>query len=237
MTDGEKGASEAERDACLSAVARTVNLAESAPACAGRKKIKLKVNHLSNIEGWETFKPEPELFPQEVEVAVSEPFEIKSFPFSLVISHFLPDLRIKHDGSFFSASAELENPAAIIVAFDKEANCRVGNTWAFSEKNADIFPHEPKLPLKFILEKAEYDYECVIQMTYDPGTPIVWLGCLMFCLGMMFTFYITYFEEWIIINPDGSAFIAINSNRAANLLSDKLTVLENKLTKQSTEDE
>ena len=199
------------------------------------KKIILNVSSLPNIEGWENFKPSPDLFPQRVEVAENEPFEVKGFPFSLVVSHFLPDLRINPDGSFFSASAELENPAAIVVAFDKEANCRVGNTWAFSEKNAGIFPHEPKLPLKFILENAEYDYECVIQMTYDPGTPFVWIGCIMLCLGMMFTFYITYLEEWIIINPDGSAFIAIDSNRAANLLSEGLTALENKLTKQESE--
>ena len=199
------------------------------------KKIKLNVSYLPNIEGWETFKPDPNLFPQKVEVGLQESFDIKSFPFSLVVSHFLPDLRIKPDGSFFSASAELENPAAIVVAFDKEANCRVGNTWAFSEKNAGIFPHEPKLPLKFILENAEYEYECVIQMTYDPGTPLVWLGCIMFCLGMMFTFYITYCEEWIIINPDGSAFIAVDSNRAANLLSEELTKLENKLNPKTNE--
>ena len=173
------------------------------------------------------------MFPQNVEVSVSEPFEIKTFPFSLVISHFLPDLKIKSDGSFFSASAELLNPAAIIVAFDKEANCRVGNSWAFSEKNADIFPHEPKLPLKFIIENAEYDYECVIQMAYDPGTPLVWIGCFLLCLGMMFTFYITYREEWIIINTDGSAFIALDSNRSANILVEELNLLEEKLTKNN----
>ncbi len=197
------------------------------------KKIRLNVSYLPNIEGWETFKPDPNLFPQKVEVGLQESFNIKSFPFSLVVSHFLPDLRIKPDGSFFSASGELENPAAIVVAFDQEANCRVGNTWAFSEKNAGIFPHEPKLPLKFILENAEYEYECVIQMTYDPGTPFVWIGCLMLCLGMMFTFYVTYIEEWIIINSDGSAFIAVNSNRPANLLSEKLIDLENKLTSEA----
>ena len=201
------------------------------------KKIKLNVNSLSNIEGWENFKPSPEQFPQNVEVAVSEPFEIKPFPFSLVISHFLPDLKIKSDGSFFSASSELENPAAIIVAFDKEANCRIGNSWAFSEKNADIFPHEPKLPLKFIIENAEYEYECVIQMAYDPGTPLVWIGCFLLCLGMMFTFYITYKEEWIIINTDGSAFIALDSNRSANILTDELKKLEEKLTKTTIEAE
>ena len=199
------------------------------------KKIKLNISYIPNVEGWETFKPSPDLFPQTVEVAVSEPFEVKSFPFSLVVSHFLPDLRIKPDGTFFSASAELENPAAIVVAFDKEANCRVGNTWAFSEKNADIFPHEPKLPLKFVFESAESEYECVVQMTYDPGTPFVWLGCLLFCAGMMMTFYISYREEWIVLKSDGSAFIAIESNRPANMLTEELNKLEDRLTKKNNE--
>jgi hypothetical protein len=57
----------------------------------------------------------------------------------------------------------------------------------------------------------------------------------MLCLGMMFTFYVTYIEEWIIINPDGSAFIAVDSNRAANLLTEELTKLENKLNPKTNE--
>ncbi len=200
------------------------------------KKIKLNIDYIPNIAGWENYNPSSDLFPQTVEVAVSEPFEVKSFPFSLVISHFLPNLKIMPDGTFFSASSELVNPAAIVVAFDKEANCRIGNTWAFSEKNASIFPHESKLPIKATLQNAEFDYECVIQMSYDPGKPLVWLGCFLFCLGMMFTFYVSYKEEWVIIHNDGTAFIALNSNRSPEVLKKDLISFEEKLLTDSGEE-
>ena len=73
-------------------------------------------------------------------------------------------------------------------------------------------------------------------MSYDPGKPIVWLGCFLFCIGMMLTFYVQYCEEWIIIRPDRSTFIALSSNRSSEIIMKELPAFEEKLLNGSKED-
>ena len=198
------------------------------------ERITLDIDYFPNVKGWEDYKPDQSLFPQSVDIAVSEPFEIKGFPYSLVISSFFPDFKIAN-GNIFNVSNELKNPAAIMIAFDKEANCEVGHTWAFSEDKASMSAHVSNLPLKFTFKKAKSNYECTLQMTYDPGKPLVWIGCLLFCLGMMFTFYVSYQEEWIIYNLDGSISIALRSNRSEEVLKNDLEEFEKKLINKNKE--
>lgn len=195
-------------------------------------KIKLTFDYLPNIEGWETYKPELASFPQDIEIAPNEPFEISGFPYTLVVNSFFPDFRIAN-GNIFNASNELKNPAVMVVAFDREKNTKAGHTWAFTDDKSAMSNHVSNLPFKVVFKNADYSYEATLQMTYDPGKPLVWIGCLMFCLGMMLTFYINYREEWIIIKPNGNTFIALNSNRSPEILIKELPDIEKKLFQNS----
>ena len=203
------------------------------------EKIKLTVDYVPNIPGWEDYKPDQSLFPQNVEVSVSEPFTINGFPYSIVVSSFFNDFKIsKANNQIFNSSSELNNPACIIVAYDNESKCEVGHTWAFGESNAEKFEfaHQASnIPLKFIFHGASFVYESTMQMTYDPGKPIVWTGCFLFCIGMMFTFYVSYREEWVVIKPNNTLFIALNSNRSPELLKKELSLFEEKIIKISNE--
>lgn len=199
------------------------------------KKIKMVIDYVPGIKGWEDYKPTESSFPQTVEVGVSEAFEIKDFPYSIVINSFMPDFRISENG-FFNASQELNNPAAMVIAFDKEANCEVGHTWSFSEEKSAMAAHVSNLPLKFTFQSADPEFEAILQVAYDPGKPLVWIGCILFCLGMMLSFYISYREEWILFNNDGTAIIALNSNRPAVVLKKELPDFENRLTTAQKED-
>ena len=203
------------------------------------EKIKLTIDYIPNVQGWEDFKPEFAQFPLNVEVSVSEPFTIKGFPYSLVVSSFFNDFKIsKANNQFYNSSSDLNNPACIILAYDEESRCEVFHTWAFGESNAEKFEfaHQASnIPLKFVFRDASYGYESTMQISYDPGKPIVWIGCFLFCFGMMFTFYVSYREEWIVIKPDKSLFIALNSNRSAELLKKELPIFEEKITNCSKE--
>lgn len=191
-------------------------------------KIKLRIDYIEGFEGWKDYKPEAWVFPQFVEVRESEPFDIKGFDFSFVVNSFMPDFRVM-SGGFYNASNELKNPAAMIVCFDKNANCEVGHTWAFTADKQEMAKHVSDLPFVITFEGAESEYESILQMAYDPGKPLVWLGCILFCLGMMMTFYIAYIEEWVLFNNDGTALIAINSNRPANVLIKELEEFKSRL--------
>lgn len=193
------------------------------------KNLKMIVDYVPDVKGWEDYKPADGSFPQTLEVNLNEAFTIKDFQYSIVVNSFLPDLKIT-EGGFFNASQELKNPAAMIVAFDSQANREVGHTWCFSQDKSEIAAHVSNLPLKFTFQGADYEYEAILQVAYDPGKPLVWFGCILFCLGMMLSFYVSYREEWIIFNNDGTATIALNSNRPASLLKKELPDFENRLT-------
>lgn len=199
------------------------------------KNLKMLVEYVPDVKGWEDYKPAEGSFPQNIEVGINEAFTIKDFPYSIVVNSFLPDLKIT-EGGFFNASQELLNPAAMIVAFDSNANCEVGHTWGFSQDKSEIAAHVSNLPLKFTFQSADSEYEAILQVAYDPGKPLVWLGCILFCLGMMLSFYVSYREEWIVFKEDGTATIALNSNRPASLLKKELPDFENRLTTVQKED-
>ena len=199
------------------------------------KKLKFKVEFRPDTIGWEDYKPAEGTFPQTIEVPANEPFTIKGFDYSLMVSSFMPDFKLIN-GNFYNVSNELNNPAALIIAFKADTNEEVGHTWGFPADKAAMAGHVSNLPITFEFENAEYEYESLIQMTYDPGKPFVWAGCILFCLGMMMTFYIFYKEEWIIFQNDGSAFIAVNSNRASNILKKDLEIYKKRLIALQKED-
>jgi cytochrome c biogenesis protein ResB len=141
----------------------------------------------------------------------------------------MPDFRII-DGRFISVSHELNNPAARIVAYDEEGKV-AGRAWAFPDDRIMSANHVSNLPFLFTFIGASPEYETGLQMTYDPGKPIVWAGCLIFTIGLVMSFYISYKEEWILVEPRNTAYIAISGNRPAEMLKKSLEEFEQKLTK------
>jgi cytochrome c biogenesis protein ResB len=89
--------------------------------------------------------------------------------------------------------------------------------------------HVSNLPFIFTFVGAEPEFESGLQMTYDPGKPLVWAGCLLFTLGLIMSFYIAYREEWLLIYPDGRKKIAVYGNRPLEQLLKDLDNLENEL--------
>ena len=196
------------------------------------EKIKIRIDYVPNVKGFEFYKPEKNDISYNIEVGITEPFMIKDFPYTLYISEFYPDFRTSN-GINFSASSDLKNPVAKIIAYNQQTNEIIGHEWAFSDKNnamMQINANGNNLPFKFVFENAESNYEAILQMAYDPGVPFVWIGCFVFCLGMLLSFYISYREEWVVINADGTAIIALNSNRATKVLEKELPAFEKKLT-------
>jgi cytochrome c biogenesis protein ResB len=172
-------------------------------------------------------------FPVILELGLKEPIKPEWAPFELVLVDFMPDFRIINE-RFVSVSQELNNPAAMIVAYDSSGNV-AGRAWAFPEDRMAMAGHVTSMPLRFTFLEAEAQYESGMQMTYDPGKSVVWLGCILFTLGLIMSFYVTYREEWLLIYPDGNCHLAITGNRPPGIFADDLSRLTNQLTVTSKE--
>ncbi len=191
------------------------------------RRVKLKVDLLYDKPEIETFITANASFPIVIELKLEEPQSFEWTPLKLVLHDFMPDFRII-DGRFISVSNELNNPAARIVAYD-QAGGVAGRAWAFPDDRIMSASHVSNLPFIFTFVGAEPEFESGLQMTYDPGKPLVWAGCLLFTLGLIMSFYIAYREEWLLIYPDGRKKIAVYGNRPLEQLLKDLDNLENEL--------
>ncbi|MBI3039816.1 cytochrome c biogenesis protein ResB, partial [bacterium] len=141
-------------------------------------------------------------------------------PYSFLFTQFFPDFKIVGEGNqreFVSVSNELNNPAALIEAFDEKGQ-KVGSAWGF--QNEAMSNHFSKLPIPhtFVFAFADGAFESGLQAAQDPGAPVVWVGCTLMTLGMVLAFYIKYVEKWVILRPDNRVSVAVMGNRAQFLL-------------------
>ncbi|MGM0600075.1 MAG: cytochrome c biogenesis protein ResB [Candidatus Rifleibacteriota bacterium] len=190
-------------------------------------KVVLKVELLKDKEHWREFVTPGATFPVMIELELEKPVQFSWSPLKFVLHDFMPDFRII-DKRFVSVSNQLNNPAARLVAYGEKEET-VGRAWAFPAENVFSASHVSNLPFLFTFVGAQPEYESGLQMTYDPGKPIVWAGCILFTLGLIMTFYITYREEWIILYNDGTARLIVTGNRPPEALSEHLTRLKDEI--------
>lgn len=192
------------------------------------RKVTVKADYVENASAATGIVVDPGLFPVTLELTLKEPVKPDWAPFELVMVDFMPDFRIINE-RFISVSHELNNPAAMIAAYDEAGNI-AGRAWAFPEDRMSMAGHVTSMPFRFTFVGAEAEYESGMQMAHDPGKPVVWLGCILFSLGMIMSFYVTYRECWLLVYPDGACYIAVTGNRPARAFAEDLAQLDGQLT-------
>ncbi len=170
-----------------------------------------------------------ENFPKIIELTINKPVKFPWYEYNLLLMDFLPDFRYQNN-RFTTATNELNNPAAYILAIDpQKGNEHKSQAWGFSPDQSAFAAHVSNMPFSFTFLSAETKYESFLTVSYDPGKPLVWIGCLLFAIGMLFCFGYGYTERWLIIKEDGTKIIAITGNRAESFFVDELKKLEEEI--------
>ncbi len=172
-------------------------------------------------------------FPQVIELELNKPVKPDWSPFTFVLHDFMPDFRII-DERFVSVSNELNNPAAMIIAYD-EKKAVTGRAWAFPADKSMLGSHGTSLPFSFTYLSSVPEFESGLQLAYDPGKTVVWIGCLLFTLGLIMSFYIPYIEEWVVVQSDKKIILAVSGNRSIDILNEKLEKLSEELFESDAE--
>ncbi|PKL40371.1 MAG: hypothetical protein CVV41_19480 [Candidatus Riflebacteria bacterium HGW-Riflebacteria-1] len=191
------------------------------------RKVKMKVEFIGDASASTQLAINKDDFPQTLELNIKEPFKPEWSPFEFVMADFMPDFRIIND-RFVSVSHELNNPAAMIVAYDS-AGVVAGRAWAFPPDRMSMAGHVTNMPFLFTFISSDAEYESGMQMAHDPGKPMVWLGCLLFTLGMIMSFYVPYRESWLLVYPNGNTRLVITGNRPSKVFADDLQQLDQQL--------
>ncbi len=127
---------------------------------------------------------------REYRTPVQGSFRLEGTQTDIQVQSFIPDFTIM-DGHVRQRSNEMINPAVYLSA--KEGQKILFNGW--------IFPNYPDYSLK----TGNYEIEFIdywgwqytgLQVAYDPGVEVVWIGCSLLVVGLMISFFHSHQRVW-----------------------------------------
>lgn len=148
------------------------------------------------------------------EVPVNGQKFLPEFNLKVDMLNFVPDFAIEGK-RIYTKSNQVKNPAAAVRL--TLADGRVMSTWLFRN-----------YPNVHSLEGADFtvtfvDYQGLqytgLQVAYDPGVLIIWIGCTLMVIGIFMAFFVTHRRVWVKIIPRGNESVvwvagSTNKNRA-----------------------
>lgn len=85
-----------------------------------------------------------------------------------------------------------------------------------TKKYAKLNPSSFK-PLTFVLERVDTRFYTGLQVSRDPGVPLVWTGCFLMVAGFFVTFFMSHRRIWIRISPEkGRTTISVAGSASKN---------------------
>jgi cytochrome c biogenesis protein len=166
----------------------------------GLVKVPVRVNHPLRYRGLTFYQSgygvDAHLFRFRVKPRGGDPFELEvpsdrmvSLPdgTSLAVAGYLPDF-------------EGRGPVAGLQFVSPDG--RPGRAMAFYD--SDLGAGRADAPYTFRLLSIDQRWYTGLQVSRDPGVPLVWLGCLLLVLGTLAAFYFSHQCVWLQLKPDGS---------------------------------
>lgn len=194
----------------------------------GLTRIPLLVNHPLRFRGLNFFQSSYDLAAprlqlqwrgadqqawQEVPVVAGEPVRLADGHMVMVTS--------------FSDEHRGQGPAAGIVVVDdagRHGQAIVGTRRAVSTDGAD--------GLQFRLKAAELNYITVLQVTRDPGVPLVWAGCLLLLAGLAACCGLSHQRVWVLLRPVAGGteiWLGGRAHRQQRQFADRFAMLRQRL--------
>ncbi|MCP4713619.1 MAG: cytochrome c biogenesis protein ResB, partial [Deltaproteobacteria bacterium] len=136
-------------------------------------------------------------------VLVGKSFQLEDSEDVVWADRFLSDFSMNDQGSPFSRSDQLRNPAAYLRVVRDGKDVQAG--WVFAK-----FPdyHKKKLDYDFRLVDFTPRQYTGLQVTYDPGVFVVWLGCLLLTVGIYIAFFTSHRRIWLKVEQKDGAYTA-----------------------------
>jgi cytochrome c biogenesis protein len=141
------------------------------------------------------------VFPEGIvlSLALGERKRIEGTGDEVEFLRFEPDFVMDADRRVSSRSSEIRNPAAQIRVYrDGEPHYR---QWVFAE-----FPHvhvPQDVTHLFELRRFASREFTGLQVAYDRGVPVVWVGCGLLVTGLVLSFTVRHRRVWIRVEADG----------------------------------
>jgi cytochrome c biogenesis protein len=133
---------------------------------------------------------------------VGEGVEVPSEQIFVKIGAFLPDFALTENFIAYSRTQRLQNPAVFVEVYDAHG-LRIMRTWAFARPEMQRFWEAAmhsvggQTPYKIKLIGMTAPEFTGLQITKDPGRPIVYFGFLFMIVGMLVHLYFKHRQIWV----------------------------------------
>jgi cytochrome c biogenesis protein len=133
--------------------------------------------------------------------------------------NFNPSFSVNREGRVEIASAEYNNPAALLAVIYPNGESR--DMWVFTEAGRMAIDQAPFLKSKFgdtgayqfVLTEFEKVWTAHdISVQYDPGVRVVYIGFLWLCVALILVFFFSHQRLWIVVE-DGKITLGGDANR------------------------
>lgn len=142
---------------------------------------------------------------QDLTLDVGGSAPISGTAYTVRADEFLSDFSMDNNGKPFSKSSEFNNPA-VRLAVVKEGKEEYSK-WVFA-KFPD-FHGKGDQPLELQLVNFQPRYYTGLQVTYDPGVLVVWLGCIFLIGGIYVAFFTAHRRIWLRVEERNGEFKAV----------------------------
>lgn len=138
---------------------------------------------------------------------VDDGFAVPSENIFVKIGAFLPDFALTENLIAYSRTQRLENPAVFVEIYDAQG-FRLMRTWAFSRPEMQRFWETTmarvggETPYRIKLVGMTAPEFTGLQITKDPGRPIVYFGFLFVIVGLLVHMYFKHRQIWVHISEN-----------------------------------
>lgn len=135
---------------------------------------------------------------------VGDMFEVPDSQLRIRAARVVPDFVRDESGNVSSRSNEPRNPAALLELY--EGDELKDESWAFVKYPDFHGSGKSGYSMKFLsIDRGNADirYYTGLQISYDPGLPIIWAGCLLMVVGMFLSFYLPFKRVWVKVSAQG----------------------------------
>ncbi|MCK4548095.1 MAG: cytochrome c biogenesis protein ResB [Candidatus Eisenbacteria sp.] len=180
-------------------------------------------------EGWIDLAVQPEDVLIHLEMGERKPIEGTADEVELL--RFEPDFVMDENREVTSRSEQIRNPAAQIRVYREGKP--VFRQWVFGQ-----FPDvHPRAEIAHVFSLTGYETRefTGLQVAYDPGVPVVWVGCGFLILGLFLSFTVPHRRFWARVERRGGGAtlrVAAGSRGGGRFFEESIDSLLEELSKE-----
>ncbi|UCC41592.1 MAG: cytochrome c biogenesis protein ResB [Candidatus Aminicenantes bacterium] len=140
-----------------------------------------------SLEIWAKKREDPS-FLKKIEIKIGERVKLEEENIKVSALHFVPDFVINEKNQVTTRSLQPNNPAAFIEGWREDE--KIFSGWIFAKfPSVSRIHSEKETDLFFEFKDFRAEQYSSIQMSKDPGTNIIWVGCTFLMIGLGVAFY------------------------------------------------